>query len=141
MPSKRCFGIPKVIVSDNRKQFNNDGFKFFCFDLTIANHFSSPAHPQANGQVEVTNRTILRNLKTRLDKSKEGWMDDLTSMLWAYHTTRRIPTRETPYFLVYGTEAIMPVEIGMSTFRTKNFDKETNEIALRLNLNLFGEKK
>ena len=68
-------------------------------------------------------------------------MDDLTSMLWAYHTMRRIPTRETPYFLVYGTEAIMPVEIGMSTFRTTNFDKETNEIALRLNLNLFGEKK
>ena len=49
------FGIPRVLVSDNRKQFNNDSFQDFCSQLGIRNHYSSPAHPQANGQVEVTN--------------------------------------------------------------------------------------
>ncbi|XP_057506532.1 uncharacterized protein LOC130789733 [Actinidia eriantha] len=71
---RRCdkcqrFGIPKVIISDNAWQFDNDKFKLFCSDFAIS-HFSLPGHPQANGQVEVTNCTILRNLKARLEKSK-----------------------------------------------------------------------
>ena len=49
------FGIPRVLVSDNGKQFVNDSFRDFCSQLGIRNHYSSPAHPQANGQVEVTN--------------------------------------------------------------------------------------
>nr|XP_023882026.1 uncharacterized protein K02A2.6-like [Quercus suber] len=49
------FGIPKVLVSDNGKQFDNDSFRDFCSQLGIRNHYSSPADPQANGQVEVTN--------------------------------------------------------------------------------------
>ena len=49
------FGIPRVLVSDNGKQFDNDSFWDFCSQLGIGNHYSSPAHPQANGQVEVTN--------------------------------------------------------------------------------------
>ena len=71
------FGIPKVIVSDNVKQFDKDGFKSFCSDLAISNHFYSPGHPQANVQVKDTNKTIMRNLKARLEKSKGRWMDDL----------------------------------------------------------------
>ena len=49
------FGIPRVLVLDNRKQFDNDSFWDFCSQLGIKNHYSSPAHPQANEQVEVTN--------------------------------------------------------------------------------------
>ena len=49
------FGIPRVLVSNNGKQFDNDSFRDFCSQLGIRNHHSSPAHPQVNGQVEVTN--------------------------------------------------------------------------------------
>ena len=58
------FGIPKVLVSDNGKQFDNDSFRDFCSQLGIRNHYSSPSHPQANGQVEVTNRSLLKIIKT-----------------------------------------------------------------------------
>ena len=51
---------------------------------------------------------ILRNLKTRLDKSKDKWTDDLLSVLWAYHITTRIPIVETHYLLVYKKKAIIP---------------------------------
>ena len=51
------YRIPRVIVSDNGKQFDNNAFRDFCSELGIKNHYSSPAHPQANGQVEVTNRS------------------------------------------------------------------------------------
>ena len=75
------FGIPKVIVSKNTKQFDNDRVKKFCSDLTISHHFYSPSHPQANDQVKVTNMKILRNLKTRLEKFKGKWVEDLSSIL------------------------------------------------------------
>ncbi|GFZ00843.1 hypothetical protein Acr_14g0004780 [Actinidia rufa] len=135
------FGVPKVIISDNARQFDNDRFRLFCSDLAISHHFSSPGHPQANEQVEVTNRTILRNLKARLERSKSEWAENLPSILWAYHTTSRIPTGETPYSMVFGTESVIPVEIGMPSFRVLTFDKETNEAELRLNLDLLEERR
>ncbi|GFZ15861.1 hypothetical protein Acr_25g0002700 [Actinidia rufa] len=135
------FGIPKVIILDNARQFDNDKFKLFYSDLVICHHFSSLGHPQANGQVEVTNCTILRNLKARLERSKSEWAEELPSILWAYHTTSRIPMGETPYSMVFRMELVIPVEIGMPNFRTSNFDKENNEIELRLNLNLLDEKR
>ena len=39
------YGIPRVLVLDNRKQFDNDSFKDFYSQLEIKNHYSSPAHP------------------------------------------------------------------------------------------------
>ena len=64
------FGIPRVLVSGNRKQFNNSAFRDFCSKLGIKNHYSSPAHSQANGQVEVTNRSLLKIIKTQLERVK-----------------------------------------------------------------------
>ena len=61
------FGIPRVLVSDNGKQFDNDSFRDFCSRLGIRNHYSSPAHLQPNGQVKVTNRFLLKIIKTWLD--------------------------------------------------------------------------
>ena len=86
------FGIPRVLVSDNKKQFNNDSFWDFCLQLWIRNQYSSPTHPQANGQVEVTNRSLLKIIKTRLEGVKGIWPEELLSILWAYKTTTRTPT-------------------------------------------------
>ena len=49
------FGVPRVLVSDNGRQFDNTSFREFYEQLGINNHYSSPSHPQANGQTEVTN--------------------------------------------------------------------------------------
>ena len=75
------YRIPRVLVSDNGKQFDNDAFRNFCSELGIQNHYSSPAHPQANGQVEVTNRTLPKIIKTRLEAAKGIWPDELSSVL------------------------------------------------------------
>ena len=91
--------------------------------------------------MKVTNRTILRNLKARLEKSKSEWVEDLLSILLAYHTTSKIPTRKMPYSVVYGAESVILVEIGMPSFRTSNFDKVTNEAKLRFNIDLLAKKR
>ena len=91
------YGIPRVLVSNNGKQFNNSAFKDFCSELGIKNHYSSPTHSQANEQVEVMNWTLLKIIKTRLEGAKGIWPDELPSVLWAYRTTARTPTKETPF--------------------------------------------
>uniref|UniRef100_A0A2N9F1K7 Uncharacterized protein n=1 Tax=Fagus sylvatica TaxID=28930 RepID=A0A2N9F1K7_FAGSY len=133
------FGIPRVLVSDNGKQFDNPRFKQFSQELGIHNHYSSPGHPQANGQVEVTNRSLLKLIKTRLEGAKGLWPEELPSILWAYRTTVRIPTGETPFRMTFGSEAVVPVEIGLTTLRTSIYDEQKNEEQLRLNLDLTDE--
>ena len=109
------FGIPRVLVSDNEKQFDNDTFWDFCSQLGIRNHYSSPAHPQANGQVKVTNRSLLKIIKTRLEGAKGIWPKELPSVLWAYRTTARTPTGETPFRLTYENKAVILAEIDRKT--------------------------
>ena len=65
------FGVPRVLVSDNGQQFDNTSFREFCKQLGIKNHYSSPSHPQANGQAEVANQSLLEIIKTRLRGQRE----------------------------------------------------------------------
>ena len=76
------YGIPKVLVSENGKQFDNESFRDFCSQLGIKNHYSSPAHPQANRQVEIMNRSLLKIIKTQLEGAKGIWLNELPSVLW-----------------------------------------------------------
>uniref|UniRef100_A0A2N9F3Z1 Uncharacterized protein n=1 Tax=Fagus sylvatica TaxID=28930 RepID=A0A2N9F3Z1_FAGSY len=108
-------------------------------NLGIHNHYSSPGHPQANGQVEVTNRSLLKLIKTRLEGAKGLWPEELPSILWAYRTTVRIPTGETPFRMTFGSEAVVPVEIELTTLRTSAYDDQQNEEQLCLNLDLIDE--
>uniref|UniRef100_A0A2N9II83 Uncharacterized protein n=1 Tax=Fagus sylvatica TaxID=28930 RepID=A0A2N9II83_FAGSY len=131
----------KIPSSGNRlfHKFDNSPFREFCEELGIHNHYSSPGHPQANGQVEVTNRSLLKMIKTRLEGAKGLWPEELPNILWAYRTTARTPTGETPFRLTYGTEAVIPVEVGLTTWRTNNYDEESNDAQLRSNLDLVDE--
>ena len=135
------FGLPHTIVTDNGKQFAENPFKKWCQEKCICQRFTSVAHPQANGQTEVTNRTIVHGLKTRLEQSSKSWVDELQSVLWAYRTTERTATKDTPFSLVYGAEAVIPIEVSLSTARTTLMTAETNDEGLRANLDLIEERR
>ncbi|CAL9018255.1 unnamed protein product [Prunus brigantina] len=51
---------------------------------------------------------IFNCLKRRLEQRKGKWSEELPNVLWAYNTTKRKPTGESPFSLAYGTEAIIP---------------------------------
>ena len=69
------FGVPRVLVFDNGRQFDNVFFIDFYEHFGIQNHYSSPAHPQANGQAKVANRSLLKIIKTRLKGANGVWLD------------------------------------------------------------------
>ncbi|XP_030959179.1 uncharacterized protein LOC115981140 [Quercus lobata] len=105
----------------------------------IKNQFSSSGHPQANGQTEVTNWTLLKIIKAKLDDTKGTWPEELPNVLWAYKTTTRTLTGETPFRLTYSTEVVIPVEVGVTSIRREVLHEEHNDDQLRINLDYLDE--
>jgi transposase InsO family protein len=87
------FGIPHAFVTDNGRQFDYQPFREWCEKLGIRNFYSSSGHPEANGQVEITNRTLFTIIKKKLKERKGAWADELHEALWAYHMTPVNPYR------------------------------------------------
>ena len=82
----------------------------------------------------MTNRTLLKIIKTKLDEAKGAWPEELPNVMWAYRTTARTPIGETPFRLTYGTEAVILVEVGVTSVRKGTFNLGCNDDELRLNL-------
>ena len=75
----------------------------------------------------MTNRNLLKIIKTRFKGAKGAWPEELQNVLWAYRTTIRVPTRETPFRLTFGTKAVILVEVGLMSFRVKTYEYQKNQ--------------
>nr|GEW61442.1 hypothetical protein [Tanacetum cinerariifolium] len=93
------FGIPGTIITDNETQFGN-------------------------GAVERANKSLLRGIKTRLKKGGSAWAKEVPNVLWAHRTIKKTKNGETPFSLTYGTEAVIPAEIGMPTHKTSSVNEK-----------------
>ena len=82
---------------------------------------------------------MLKIIKTRLEGAKGIWLEELPSVLWAYRTTTRTPTGETPFRLTYRNEAVIPAEIGLTSYRVDNHDEGKNDEVIRLQFDLVDE--
>ncbi|XP_027351054.1 uncharacterized protein LOC113862116 [Abrus precatorius] len=123
----------------NGLQFANHRFNEFLAGLHIKHRVTSVEHPQTNGQAEAANKVILHELKRRLGSAKGEWAEKLPEILWAYWCTPQTTTKETPFRLTYGTDVMVPVEIGEPSFRRENFKESAIEEALAVNLDLIDE--
>nr|GEU69060.1 reverse transcriptase domain-containing protein [Tanacetum cinerariifolium] len=108
---------PGEIVSDNDKQFNDNPFKDWCDKINITQRFASVKHPQSNGLVERANRSLGEGIKARLGEGNKNWVEELPNVLWAHRTMIKSSHGDTPFSLTYGTESVIPTEIGMPTYR------------------------
>lgn len=84
----------------------------------------------------MTNKTLVGNLKKRLMAKKGACEEELLGILWAYCTMVRSPNGQTPFALVYGSEVVISVEVGMPSFQVQYFNERTNEEGLCGNLDL-----
>ena len=89
--------------------------------------------------MEVTNRTLIKIIKAKLDEAKGAWPEELPNVLWAYRTIARTPIGETPFRLTYGTEVVISVELGIISIRRKAFHEENNDDKLKVNLDCLDE--
>ncbi|XP_077242548.1 uncharacterized protein LOC143883069 [Tasmannia lanceolata] len=124
LETRRLVVSPKVLVTDNRTQFASAEFCSFCDKLSIEQRFALVGHPHANGQVEVMNIILLQSLKKRLEKAGNSWIDALSNVLWAYRTTPWVTTGQSSFSLTFSVEAVIPVEVGIPSFRVENFAEQ-----------------
>ena len=111
-----------VLVSNNGPQFVGSDFENYIKERGIKHKKSYVAYPKGNGQVEVTNWIFLRGVEKRLKESKNKWPEELPNVLWAYMTSPRASTGETTFKLAYGTEAMLPIEVGSPSYRAITFE-------------------
>ena len=75
----------------------------------------------------MTNQTLIKIIKAKLDEAKGAWPEELPNVLWAYRTIARTPIGETPFKLTYGTEVVISVELGIISIRREAFHEENND--------------
>ena len=80
-------------------------------------------------------------LKKRLEGSHGKWAEELHGVLWAYRTTPKTSTGETPYSLVYGSEAIVPIEMNIRITVSGSTSQEENNYLMALSLDLLDGKR
>nr|GEZ61065.1 reverse transcriptase domain-containing protein [Tanacetum cinerariifolium] len=129
------------IISDNCKQFADNPFKDWCDKLNITQRFASVKHPRSNELVERANKSPGEGIKARLGEGNKNWVEELPHVLWAHRTMIKSSHGNTPFSLTYGTEAVIPTEIEMPTYRTTVVDVVNNDGELRLNFDLLEERR
>jgi transposase InsO family protein len=137
------FGVPNSIITDNRSQFTGRKFLEFCGKHHIRMDWAAVAHPQTNGLVERANGMILQGLKTKifdmLNKSGRKWLQELPAVVWSLRTTPSRATGFTPFFLVYGAEAVLPTDLEYGSPRVKDYDEGANQEACEDSLDQLDE--
>ncbi|GJZ18130.1 reverse transcriptase domain-containing protein [Tanacetum coccineum] len=131
----------KAFSLDHGTQLVKDPFKSRCEKWKIKQMNTAVAHPQANGLVEKANKSLMHDLMARLGRERVGWVDELFNILWAHRTMLKTTNGETPFNLIYGSEALILTEIGMPTYQTIQWNEAQNEEEIRLNLDLIQERR
>ena len=111
------FGVPREIVTDQGAQFTSKLVQEIAEKYKIKHRKSTPYHPQANGQVESTNKTLEGIITKTVQMHRKDWSAKLTEALWAYRITWKNSTGFSPYQLVYGKQVLLPIEFQIHTFK------------------------
>jgi hypothetical protein len=126
------FGVPNCIITDNNTQFISKKFLDFYDNHHIRVLWSVVAHPKTNVQVERANDMVLQGLKPRifdkLNKHDKKWAAELPSVLWNLRMTSSRATGFTPFFLVYGSEAMLPINVDYGSPRLKAYNERNNDV-------------
>ena len=103
----------------------------------------SVAHPQSNGQVEKANGLVCSKVKKRLfvplKRAAGAWVEELPSVLWSLRTTPNRSTQYTPFFMVYGAEAVLPHALRFDVPRVVAYDEDDANEALADDVDLLDE--
>jgi transposase InsO family protein len=111
------FGIPQTLMTDQGTSFVSGQVREFIESYKIKLLNSSPYYAQANGQAESSNKTLIKLIKKKIEDNMRRCHEVLSEALWAHRVSRHGATKVTPFELIYGQEAVLPVEMNLAVCR------------------------
>jgi transposase InsO family protein len=113
-------------------------FRSWAQDCGINIDYASVVHPEANGQVERANGLILAGLKpilyVELEDYRSKWIEELPKVVWGLRTQVSRATGYLPFFLVYGSKAVLPADLIWTSPRIEQYVEGEAEHTRRLEL-------
>jgi hypothetical protein len=132
------YELQHCIITYLGSNFNNHKFWEYCENSGIDVRYVSVAHPRANGQVEHANGMVLNALKKRLHDAANTkgvkWIKELPNALWGLRTQPFKLTGQSPYFLVYGSEAILSADVMWDSPAVEHYDEGISEDSRRVDI-------
>lgn len=111
------YNTSREIVLDGGSQFTSHMIGTLMQKYGVKHRVTTPYHPQANGQVETTNKILENILKKIVASHHQDWAQKPPEALWVYRTTWQNTIRFSPFELVYGKSPLFLVEFEISTLR------------------------
>ena len=136
------FGTPRALITDGGTHLCNKLVDKVLQKYGVRHRTLLAYHPQANGQVEVSNREIKPILEKTVNSSRKDWSKKIDDTLWAYRKTFKTPLGMSPFRLVYGKACHFPVELEHRAYwvtRLLNMDSKVAGAKRILQLNELDE--
>ena len=111
------FGVPLELLLDQGPSFRAELMDYLCDKMNIRHNYTTPYYPQCNGLNERSNGELVRILSNVTQHQGRNWDLELPSALWAYKTSIKMATWFSPFHLVFGKEALLPVEVELPTVK------------------------
>ena len=105
------YGFPEKFISDQGRNFESDLIKELCKIAGVKKVYTTPYHPQGNGQCERFNSTLCNMLGTLSEEEKSDWKSYLGCMTHAYNCTKHASTTYSPYYLMFGRHPRLPIDV------------------------------
>ena len=127
------FGCPRRLVTDTAQAFKSAAMVDFCNKYNIILSHSTPYYPQGNGLAESSNKSLVRIIKKLLAHNKRAWDSKLKFALWADRISTKKSIGTSPFQLVYGTDAVIPLQLGIPMMKFFQEEaEETNDLQRRM---------
>lgn len=109
-------------------------FKNVCKILKINKTQTSPYHPQSNGALERSHRTLGDYLRNYASKDQSNWDNYLEYAIFCYNTTPHSSTNYSPFEVLFGFEAPIPSTLNRSVQPTYNYDDYVSEMKAKMQI-------
>ncbi|MCO5581829.1 hypothetical protein L7F22_035718 [Adiantum nelumboides] len=120
------FCMPLELLSDKGPGFRGELVNYLCEKLHVRLRFTTPYYPQSNGMNERFNGELIRLLTKMTQSTVKTWDLELPCALWAYRTAIKTGTGFSPFHLVFGKEALLPIEVEIPALKMMLEFEEAN---------------